>query len=180
VIAFRFRIVSPRDSSDECAMRPPRAHYRILFVCLGNICRSPAAEIIFRHHASLAGMADDIEIDSAGIIGHHTDSPPDPRMAAALQGRGYHVAGKARKIQRHDLRDFDLIITMDESNLADVRGLDPCDEYSEKIRPFMSFCRHHNDPRVPDPYYGGQRGFDHVIDLLEDGCQGILAEIGVC
>jgi protein-tyrosine phosphatase len=161
-------------------MRSPRAHYRILFVCLGNICRSPAAEIIFRHHASRAGMADEIEIDSAGIIGHHAGSPPDPRMTAALQGRGYQVTGQARKIQRHDLRDFDLIVTMDESNLADVRWLDPSDEYHAKIRPFVGFCSRHNDPRVPDPYYGGQRGFDHVIDLFEDGCEGILAEIGVC
>jgi protein-tyrosine phosphatase len=161
-------------------MRPPRAHYRILFVCLGNICRSPAAEIILRHQASLAGLADDIEIDSAGIIGHHAGSPPDQRMTAALRGRGYQVTGEARKIHRHDLRDFDLIVTMDESNFADVRGLDPCNEYHEKIRPFVGFCRRHSDPRVPDPYYGGQRGFDHVIDLLEDGCEGILAEIGVC
>ncbi len=160
-------------------MRPPRAHYRILFVCLGNICRSPAAEIIFRHQATRAGMADDFQIDSAGIIGHHAGSLPDQRMTNALQGRGYQVTGCARKIQRHDLRDFDLIVTMDESNLSDVRGLDPCDEYSDKIRPFMSFCRHHNDPRVPDPYYGGERGFNHVIDLLEDGCEGILAEICV-
>ena len=161
-------------------MRPPRAHYRILFVCLGNICRSPAAEIIFRHKATLAGMIDDFEVDSAGIIGHHSGSPPDPRMTAALRERGYEVTGSARKIHRHDLRDFDLIVTMDESNLADVRGLDPLAEYHSKIRPFVGFCRRHNDPRVPDPYYGGQRGFSHVIDLLEDGCEGILAEIGVC
>lgn len=161
-------------------MRSPRAHTRILFVCLGNICRSPAAEIIFRHQVSRSGMADDFEIDSAGIIGHHAGSPPDPRMSNALQGRGYQVTGRARKIHRHDLRDFDLVITMDESNLADVRGLDPLAEYHAKIRPFVGFCRRHNDPRVPDPYYGGQRGFDHVIDLLEDGCEGILADIGVC
>lgn len=161
-------------------MRPPRVPQKILFVCLGNICRSPAAEIIFRHQAGNAGLLDGLLIDSAGIIGHHQGSPPDPRMAAALQRRGYPVTGKARKIRIDDLRIFDLIVTMDETNLADVRGLDPDGSFHEKIRPFVGFCRRHNDPRVPDPYYGGQRGFDHVINLLEDGCEGILAEVGVC
>jgi protein-tyrosine phosphatase len=161
-------------------MRPPRVPQKILFVCLGNICRSPAAEIIFRHQADNTGLLDGLQIDSAGIIGHHRGSPPDPRMAAALQRRGYPVTGKARKIRIDDLRLFDLIVTMDETNLADVRGLDPNGIFHGKIRPFVSFCRRHNDPRVPDPYYGGQRGFDHVINLLEDGCEGILSEVGAC
>jgi protein-tyrosine phosphatase len=162
------------------SMRPPRDPQKILFVCLGNICRSPAAEIIFRHQADKAGLLDGFQIDSAGIIGHHQGSPPDSRMAAALQRRGYPVTGKARKIRLDDLRIFDLIVTMDETNLADVRGLDPDGSFHEKIRPFVGYCSRHNDPRVPDPYYGGQRGFDHVINLLEDGCEGILAEVGVC
>lgn len=160
-------------------MRPPSVPYKILFVCLGNICRSPAAEIIFRHQAAAAGLMEDFHIDSAGIIGHHQGSPPDPRMSAALQRRGYRVTGEARKIRLTDLRDFDLIVTMDETNLADVRGLDPNGLAHEKIRPFVSYCSCHSDPRVPDPYYGGQRGFDHVINLLEDGCEGILAGVGV-
>jgi protein-tyrosine phosphatase len=155
-------------------MRPPRIPHRILFVCLGNICRSPAAEIIFRDKVAAAGRAAEFHIDSAGIIGHHAGSPPDPRMSAALRQRGYGVSGSARKIRLADLVDFDLIVTMDESNLADVRGLDPCGVHGEKIRPFVSFCARHSDPRVPDPYFGGQRGFDHVIELLEDGCEGIL------
>jgi len=161
-------------------MRPPRVPLKILFVCLGNICRSPAAEIIFRHQAAAAGLLEDFFVDSAGIIGHHQGSPPDSRMAAALQRRGFPVTGQARKIRLNDLCDFDLIVTMDETNLADVRGLDPNGAASEKIRAFVSFCSRHSDPRVPDPYYGGQRGFDHVINLLEDGCEGILAEVGVC
>lgn len=164
--------------NNPCA--PPAFPKKILFVCLGNICRSPAAAIIFRHQAGRAGLLDDFHIDSAGIIGYHQGSPPDPRMAAALQRRRYPVIGKARKIRIDDLRHFDLIVTMDETNLADVRGLDPGGSFHEKIRPFVSFCSRHNDPRVPDPYYGGQRGFDHVINLLEDGCEGILAEAGVC
>ncbi len=161
-------------------MRSPRVQRSILFVCLGNICRSPAAEIVFRHLSATTGRNEDFLIDSAGIIGHHHGSPPDPRMAEALKRRGFPVTGQARKILTTDLRTFDLIITMDETNLADVRGLDPSGRAHDKIRPFMSFCRHHNDPRVPDPYYGGQRGFDHVIDLLEDGCEGILEELCAC
>jgi protein-tyrosine phosphatase len=98
-------------------------------------------------------------------------------MAGSLERSGYQVSGRARRIRREDLEDFDLIVTMDESNLADVRALDPSGRLHAKIRPFVSFCRSHEDPRVPDPYYGGQRGFDHVIDLLQDGCEGILAEI---
>lgn len=154
---------------------PPR--YRILFVCLGNICRSPAAEIIFRRKVSEAGRAAEFEIDSSGTIGHHQGSPPDPRMGEALRQKDYNVEGSARQIQEADLEEFDMIITMDETNLADVQRLDPTAEYHSKIRPFMSFCRHHDDLRVPDPYYGGQRGFDHVIRLLEDGCEGILATL---
>ena len=156
-------------------MRPPRiSPRRILFVCLGNICRSPAAAIIFQHLACTAGRAAEFEIDSAGIIGHHAGSPPDARMTAALEQRGYRVSGAARKIRIADLAESDLIVAMDETNLLDVRGLDPSGRHDHKIHPFVSFCSRHSVPRVPDPYYGGQRGFDHVIDLLEDGCEGIL------
>jgi protein-tyrosine phosphatase len=151
--------------------------YRVLFVCLGNICRSPAAEIIFRKQATEAGRAAEFEIDSAGTIGHHQGSPPDSRMGETLRQKGYSVEGNARQIQAADLEDFDLIVTMDETNLADVQRLDSSAKSQSKIRPFVSFCRHHDDLRVPDPYYGGQRGFDHVIRLLEDGCEGILAEL---
>jgi protein-tyrosine phosphatase len=161
---------------DDAAMRPPREKCKVLFVCLGNICRSPAAEIIFRQQVAYEGAADDYLIDSAGTINHHQGSPPDPRMADALKRQGFKVSGRSRKILPDDLENFDLIITMDESNLADVRALDPSGNTHEKIHPFVSFCREHDDLRVPDPYYGGQRGFDHVIELLKDGCAGILAE----
>jgi protein-tyrosine phosphatase len=150
----------------------------VLFVCLGNICRSPAAEIIFRKQVTAAGRDGEIEIDSAGTIGHHQGAPPDPRMAESLRQKGFTVEGRARQIQTADLENFDLIVTMDESNLTDVRQLDPSGGLHAKIQPFVSFCRHHDDQRVPDPYYGGQRGFDHVIRLLEDGCEGILASLG--
>ena len=155
-------------------MHSPRMRIRILFVCLGNICRSPAAEIIFRKLAADAGRLDDFQIDSAGTIGHHQGSPPDPRMAEALSRHGFQVSGRARKIDSCDLETFDLIVTMDESNLADVRQLAGNQDSKAKIRPFVEFCRHHQDLRVPDPYYGGTRGFDHVIGLLKDGCEGML------
>lgn len=148
--------------------------YHVIFVCMGNICRSPAAEIIFRKFASDASRAAEFEIDSAGTISHHHGSPPDERMAATLERRGYSVTGRARKVTAHDLIKFDLILTMDEDNLSAVQRLDPHNIYRHKIRPFVEFCSHGMDLRVPDPYYGGQRGFDHVIALLEDGCQGIL------
>lgn len=144
---------------------------------MGNICRSPAAEIIFRKLVADAGRSDDFEIDSAGTIGHHEGAPPDPRMAACLMEKGYTVEGCARRMDAEDLDAFDLILTMDESNLGDVRSLDKTGDYHSKIRPFVSFLRHHDDARVPDPYYGGQRGFDHVIRMLEDGCGGILESL---
>lgn len=158
-------------------MPASRNRCHVLFVCLGNICRSPAAEIIFRKQVTDAGRLDDFHIDSAGTIGHHQGSPPDHRMAEALTRKGFEVTGRARRIEPEDLTNFALIVTMDETNLSDVRSLDPGGESHAKIRPFVSFCRRHGDLRVPDPYYGGQRGFDHVIELLIDGCEGILAEI---
>jgi protein-tyrosine phosphatase len=155
-------------------MNSPQSAYRVLFVCLGNICRSPAAENVLRMKAALAGRAAEFEIDSAGTIGHHRGSAPDSRMSEALRRKNIPSEGCARQIHKKDLESFDLIVTMDETNLSDVRSLDPEKLHHSKIRPFVSFCRHHDDPRVPDPYYGGQRGFDHVIELLEDGCEGIL------
>jgi protein-tyrosine phosphatase len=158
-------------------MQPANPRHRVLFVCLGNICRSPAAEIIFRKCVADAGRAEEFEIDSAGTIGHHEGSPPDPRMSESLRQKGFTVQGRARQIQQDDLTTFDLIVTMDESNHSDVRSLDKTGSLHHKIRPFVSFCRLHDDLRVPDPYYGGQRGFDHVIRMLEDGCEGILESL---
>jgi protein-tyrosine phosphatase len=145
---------------------------------MGNICRSPAAEIIFRQKVADAGKQLEYEIDSAGTIGYHAGSGPDPRMADALRNRGFTISGKARQIREKDLEHFDLIVTMDEANLENVRDLDPSGRFHGKIQPLVSFCETHDDPRVPDPYYGGQRGFEHVIDLLLDGCEGILRKSG--
>lgn len=148
---------------------------RVLFVCLGNICRSPAAEIVFRKMVAEAGLEDAYEIDSAGTAGYHEGAPPDHRMAATLEHHGYAIAGKARKITRADLDSFDHIVTMDEENYRDVCALDSSSGTHPKVKPFVSFCTEHDDRRVPDPYYGGQKGFDHVVSLLEDGCRNLLA-----
>lgn len=141
---------------------------------MGNICRSPAAEMIFQKVIDDAGRSREFLIDSAGTLGHHQGSSPDHRMIATLEKRGYGIFGKARKILAKDLESFDLVLTMDEDNLAEVRLLDPEQKYQAKIRPFVEFCREHRDTSVPDPYYGGQSGFDHVVELLEDGCNGLL------
>lgn len=147
------------------------SNYRILFVCMGNICRSPAGECVLRHIA-----ADDtrIECDSAGTIGYHAGDAPDRRMTAAAAKRGIKLTGRARQIQATDLDSFDLILTMDEENYLNVRSLATCEQQSRKIRRFCEFCQDHDETEVPDPYYGGGAGFERVLDLLEDGCQHIL------
>jgi protein-tyrosine phosphatase len=147
---------------------------RILFVCMGNICRSPAAEIIFRKMVVDSGRGDDFEIDSAGTIGFHKGKMPDARMAAHLAENGYRVEGYSRQLSASDLREFDLILTMDEDNFSDVLALDPSGESHHKVKPFVDFLTQHDAPRIPDPYYGGDEGFGHVIVLLEDGCSELL------
>lgn len=148
--------------------------FSVLFVCMGNICRSPAAEIVFRQRVVEAGLADRIQIDSAGTIGYHTGNGPDPRMAATLKSRGYTISGRARQVTAGDLDRFDLVLAADEENLADLRRLANGRPTKAEIRLLVDFCRHHQAPRVPDPYYGGQKGFEEVADLVEDACEGLL------
>lgn len=147
---------------------------RVLFICMGNICRSPAAEIVFRKMVEDEGRGDEFSIDSAGTIGFHKGKPPDQRMAAHLSKRGYRVEGRSRQLQALDLDDFDILLTMDEENHADTLALDPTGGLHHKVKPFVDFLRANETPRIPDPYYGGDQGFAHVIDLLEDGCAALL------
>jgi len=158
-------------------MKAARKPFRVLFVCMGNICRSPAAEIVFRHKVDAAGLTGHIEIDSAGTIGYHAGHAPDTRMSATLKKRGYVIAGKARQILPADLQHFDLILVMDSENFANVRALDKAAHFHAKIRRFTDYCARHQTNEVPDPYYGGQEGFDHVADLVEDAAEGLLKEI---
>lgn len=149
----------------------------ILFVCMGNICRSPAAECVFRHYVEEAGLSDVIRIDSAGTIGYHTGDPPDHRMRHEGKARGIPISGHARQVSIRDLHEFDIILAMDKSNLQYLQELDPGTDHSHKLRLFCTYVTKFYHSEVPDPYYGGRDGFQLVMDLLEDGCRNLLNEI---
>lgn len=151
--------------------------YRILFVCLGNICRSPAAENIMNHLIEKAGVGDAIRCDSAGTSNYHIGDPPDPRMREVAFYRGLRMQGCARQFRPADFEDFDLILAMDRENYRDILNSDLEGRYQDKVRLICDYARHHNDRDVPDPYYGGRAGFDRVLDLLFDACESLLDEI---
>lgn len=147
----------------------------ILFVCMGNICRSPTAEAVFRHKAAAQGKK--LSIDSAGTLGAHAKQKPDPRSQKAGVARGYSFDGiKARKVTKQDFYDFDLILAMDEQNLKDLQQVAPA-ALVEKPQLFLNFAENFNDTEVPDPYYGGARGFQYVLDLVEDASEGLLKQL---
>jgi len=151
--------------------------YQLLFVCLGNICRSPSAENIMNHAIAQAGLSDRIVCDSAGTSSYHIGSPPDQRMQAAALRRGLKLKGSARQFQPEDFAKFDLILAMDRENYRDILSLDRQNVYQDKVRLMCDYAQNYRDRDVPDPYYGGESGFDYVMDLLEDACQGLLQEI---
>lgn len=144
---------------------------------MGNICRSPAAEMVFDHMTRSAGREREFLIDSAGTIGMHQGNPPDHRMRQHLAKRGYPIFGTARKFLAEDLALFDWILVMDEENERDVRRMDRDGRYAQKIRKLTEFGIRFQADRVPDPYYGGDEGFAHVIDLIEDACTGLLQQL---
>lgn len=156
-----------------------QAPYKVLFVCMGNICRSPAGENIFRHLVTQEGLEDRILIDSAGTLDYHTGKGPDRRMCQTLRNRGIATAGAARQFTARDFSGFDLILTMDDDNYRNVTKLDPEGSFRDKVKRFSSYCREtdHQINEVPDPYYGGNEGFEFVADMLEDGCKELLNEI---
>ena len=148
---------------------------RVLFVCLGNICRSPAAEGVFLHLLAQRKLEDRFLVDSAGTGGWHVGRPADPRMRAAAERRGIHLPSRARQLEADDLTSFDHILTMDAANLADVQALaQAVGGASARIEPLVGYCRQLKASEVPDPYYGGPAGFEHVLDLLDDACRGLL------
>ncbi|MFN6464509.1 MAG: low molecular weight protein-tyrosine-phosphatase [Nostoc sp. DedVER02] len=152
--------------------------YKLLFVCLGNICRSPSAENIMNHLIEQAGLSDDIICDSAGTSSYHVGSAPDRRMSAAAATKlGIKLRGQARQFQKSDFQDFDLILAMDRENYENILALDRTEQYQHKVRLMCEFCSRHTLKEVPDPYYGGQDGFNQVIDLLIDACEGLLAKV---
>ena len=147
---------------------------RILFVCLGNICRSSSAEEIMRTFIQRKGWEDLIEVDSAGILNYHQGELPDSRMCMHASRRGYNLTHRSRPVCTADFWDFDLIIGMDDRNIQDLKDRAPSLEAEKKICRMTDFCRNKVVDYVPDPYYGGAQGFENVLDILEDACEGLL------
>lgn len=154
---------------------------RVLFVCLGNICRSPAAEGIFLKMVKDAGLENEIHVDSAGTGGWHVGDGPDNRMIRHAKQRGYDLSQlEARQFSSpDDFHNFDYILTMDNSNFKNVVSLDTKKQHHHKVKPMTSFCRIHQIEEVPDPYYKEDEGFEHVLDLLEDACTELLKQIQI-
>lgn len=150
---------------------------KVLFVCLGNICRSPTADGIFQKLVSDAGLTKRIQVDSAGTANWHQGRAPDPRTVAAAAKRGFDLSVlRARAVKRSDFDEFDYILAMDEDNLADLQSLKPAD-YSGHLGLFLAFGSKKSYREVPDPYHGGSEGFELVLDLVEDAATGLLKSI---
>ena len=150
---------------------------RILFVCLGNICRSSSAEEIMRTLVRRAGREKEFEIDSAGIIGFHEGELPDARMRAHAIRRGYELTHRSRPVRTEDFYHFDWILGMDDRNIDALREKAPDLESEQKTHRMTEFCRTKVIDHVPDSYYGGAQGFENVLDILEDACQGLLEHL---
>ena len=147
---------------------------RILFICLGNICRSPMAETIMQRIVDEQGLGGDFEIDSAGLISYHESEQADPRMRSHAARHGYRITHLSRPIRTSDFRHFDLIIGMDDANIDRLRCLSPDLDTDAKIHQISEFFVNVQADHVPDPYYGGSQGFERVIEMLEDACQGLF------
>jgi protein-tyrosine phosphatase len=153
---------------------------RILFVCLGNICRSPTAEGVMRALVREAGLEDVVEIDSAGTGSWHVGNAPDERSTAAARGRGITLEGAARQVTVADFERFDLIVAMDGSNRRELERMAPDHEARAQVRLLREYDPQavaEADVDVPDPYYGGEDGFEHVLDVVERACRGLLDEV---
>ena len=149
----------------------------VVFVCMGNICRSPTAEAVFRHYVENAGLAGKILIDSAGTHDYHIGKPPDSRAQQAAMQRGYDMSNlRARQVEEGDFRRFDYVLAMDQANLAVLQRLAPPGSDTQ-VRLFLDYARHHAGREVPDPYYGGTDGFERVLDMVEDAAEGLLQDI---
>lgn len=151
---------------------------RVLFVCTGNICRSPTAEGVFRARLAAAGLEDRVCADSAGTHGYHVGEPPDDRSSAAALARGVDISDlRARRVRADDFHRFDLILAMDRGHLRTLAGMAPPTPRAD-VRLFLDFASRSEGVRdVPDPYYGDGTGFDRVLDMIEDGVDGLIEEV---
>lgn len=150
---------------------------RILFVCMGNICRSPTAEAVFREVLRAEGEGLEAHFDSAGTHGYHIGEPPDPRSIAAARRRGYRMEDlRARQVEAVDFERFDLLLAMDEDNLAFLQRIAPAG-HRERARLLLEFAPAAGRRDVPDPYYGGHSGFEEVLDLVEEAARGLVDEL---
>ena len=149
----------------------------ILFVCLGNICRSPAAEGIMQHLVKQRGLEARYHIDSAGTYGGHAGDLPDRRMRAAAASRGYLLEHRAQRVTSNMVGEYDYIVAMDDHNYYDLCEIAPTPEDEKKVCRMADYCRHYTASHVPDPYYEGADGFEYVLNLLEDACEGLLDAI---
>jgi len=168
-------------ASSDVAPAQPEARVRVLMVCMGNICRSPTAEAVLRHRLTQAGLSDVVAVDSAGTHAYHLGSPPDARSSQAGARRGYEMAAlRARKVQPQDYAQFDLLLAMDWDNLALLEENCPSD-LRHRLRRLTEFIPNSHplagSPVVPDPYYGGPSGFEHVLDLVEAACDGLIEHL---
>jgi protein-tyrosine phosphatase len=132
---------------------------------------------VFQYLVDDAGHSDQFEIESAGTIGFHVGSAPDSRMQQSMRARNIPIIGRSRQLMAGDLEYYDLILAMDNENLADARRLDPSGQLHHKIQLFCDYCTQHTETEVPDPYYGGEHGFEHVLNIVEDGCANLLKEL---
>ena len=148
----------------------------ILFVCMGNICRSPSAEAVMKYLVEKEGLNDKIFIDSAGTIGYHEGEEADARMKKHAAKRGYDLTSIARQFRLEDFKKFDYIVAMDRENYRDILALDSEGRYRSKVFMMTDFSENGYDG-VPDPYYGGPQGFEHVLDILEDSTKGLLNKV---
>lgn len=150
---------------------------KVLMVCMGNICRSPTAEGVFRAKVEAAGLAKHIHIDSAGTHDYHIGAPPDGRAQAAAAKRGYDLSRlRGRQVSQRDFAEFDYILAMDMDNLSRMQAICP-EQHAHKVSLFLEYSENFTEREVPDPYYGGGAGFERVLDMIEDAGQGLLAHL---
>lgn len=151
--------------------------FRVLMVCTGNICRSPTAHGVFEKMVADAGLQHRISVDSAGTHGYHVGEAPDRRSQQHASRRGYDLSGqRARQLTAQDFEDFDLVLVMDAANETAARRIASSSQ-QQRMKRLTDYCQRFDDQEVPDPYYGGERGFEHVLDLVEDACKGLLQTI---